>query len=176
MLPFNIKTLALAIAASLTVGFCTGYTTKGKFVKADQLESVIEARHQTAHAVQQSLDISSAVEKQITDSTSQSVVIRKKVAAIIKPQEPINEAHLRVDCSGIDIDVGVVQLLNAARAGTDPGATSYGNAEGKASSGLTLPELLDNDLEVVGLYHELSARHNALVDYVESIIKAQDGK
>lgn len=174
MTPFSdLRNIALAVALSLSLGFCTGYATKAKFVKADQFESVTEAQHQTAKDIEQSLETSSAVEKQVTDSTNKIAVIRKRVAAHVQPPETSNEAHLRQDCRDVGLDVGTVQLLNAARAGTEAGSTSFGNAEGKTPSGLAMPELLDNDLEVVTLYHELSARHNALVDYVESIIKRQ---
>lgn len=173
MLPTNLKNMALAVALALTLGFCTGYEVKAKFVKADQFESVSEARHESAQNVQESLETSLATEQKVTDSNTKIAVIRKAVAARVQPKEITNEAHLRPVCPGVGLDVGTVQLLNAARAGTDPVATSFGHAEGQAPSGIGLPELLDNDLEVITLYHELSARHDALVDYVEGIIKKQ---
>ena len=169
----NLKRLVIAVAVALSLGFCTGYEVKGRFVKAAQFESMTEAQHQTAKDIEQSLETSSAVEKQVMDSTQKIAVIRKEVAARVQPKEIQNEAHLRPVCSDAGLDVGTVRLLNAARAGTAPDATGFGDAEGKAPSGLALPELLDNDLEVIILYHELSARHDALVDYVEGVVKKQ---
>jgi hypothetical protein len=172
----NFKNIVIAITLSLSLGFCTGYMTKGKFVKAAQFESVTEAQHQTAKDIEQSLEQSSAVEAKVTDSTTKIAVIRKEVTARVQPKETHNEANLRPVCPSLGLDVGTVRLLNAARAGTSPDATGFGDAEGKAPSGLALPELLDNDLEVIVLYHELSARHDALVDYVEGVIKKQADK
>lgn len=169
----SVKNLALAVALSLTFGFCTGYQVKSRFVKADQFESVTNAQHQTAQGIQQSLEQSSAVEKTVTDSTIQVAAISKAVVKRIKKQEESNDANLRPICPATSFDVSTVRLLNDARAGTAPDASTLNDAEGQAASGLTLSELLENDLEVVSQYHDLSARHNALVDYVEAQIKKQ---
>lgn len=167
----NIKNIALAVSIALTVGYCTGYYTKSQFVKADQFESVVEARHQTAKDIQQSLEQSSAVEKQITDYTNNITNIRKVVTA--RTKESSNDANLRIACPDSLFDVGTVRLLNSARSNTAIDATAINNVESEGASGLTLPELLENDLEIVSLYHELAARHNALVDYVTEQIQKQ---
>lgn len=175
MLPTNLKNMALAISIALVVGFCTGYTTKAKFVKADQFESVTEARHESAQNIQQSLETSLVTEQKVTDSTTKIAAIRKEVAARVQPktQETSNEANLRPACSRDGLDVGTVRLLNSARDGSALDPASLGDGASQAPSGIGLPELLDNDLEVVQLYRELAVRHDALVDFVESIIKKQ---
>lgn len=38
---------------------------------------------------------------------------------------------------------------------------------------LTLKEFVDNDLEIVRLYHELATYHDALVDYVQHVVDEQ---
>lgn len=43
----------------------------------------------------------------------------------------------------------------------------------KLTSNATVADLIDNDLQVVGAYHELSKRHGSLVDYVESLTNKQ---
>jgi hypothetical protein len=38
---------------------------------------------------------------------------------------------------------------------------------------LNLKEFVDNDLEIVRLYHELATYHDALVDYVQHLVDQQ---
>lgn len=169
------RNIALAISVALLVGYSAGYYAKGRFVKADQFESVTEARHESAQNIQHSLETSLATEQKVTDSTQQVAVIRKAVAARVQPktQETSNEANLRPVCPGSGLDVGTVRLLNSARDGSALDPASLGDGASQAPSGIGLPELLDNDLEVVQLYRELAVRHDALVDYVESLIQKQ---
>lgn len=169
------RNIALAISLALAVGYAAGFYAKGRFVKADQFESVTEARHESAQNIQQSLETSLATEQKVTDSTQQVVAIRKTVAARVqpKPQETSNEANLRPVCPSSGLDVGTVWLLNSARDGSTPDPAGLVDGASQAPSGIGLPELLDNDLEVVQLYRELAVRHDALVDYVESIIHKQ---
>lgn len=54
----NIKNIALTASIALLVGYSAGYYTKGQFVKADQFESVTEARHESAQNIQHSLETS----------------------------------------------------------------------------------------------------------------------
>lgn len=169
----SIKNLALAVALALTFGFCTGYQVKSRFVKADQYESVTKAQHQTAQGIQQSLEQNSAVEKKVTDSTNNVTAIKRAVAKRIEAKEHTNEANLRPVCPATYFDVTTVRLLNSARANATLDPAILSDAEGQAPSGLALSELLENDLEIVSQYHDLSARHNALVDYVEAQIKKQ---
>lgn len=171
----NIKNIALATSIALAVGYTAGYYTKGQFTKANLFESVTEARHESAQSIQHSLETSLATEQKVTDSTQQVAVVRKAVAARVQPkiQETSNEANLRLSCPDSGLDVGTVRLLNSARDGTAFDPASLGDGASQAPSGIGLPELLDNDLEVVQLYRELAVRHDALVDYVESLIQKQ---
>lgn len=174
----NIKNIVFAASVALAAGYIAGYYAKGQFVKADQLESVTEARHESAQNIQQSLETSLVTEQKVTDSTQQVAVIRKAVAARVQPKvrETTNEANLRLSCPDSGLDVGTVRLLNSARAGAAFDPASLGDGASQAPSGIGLPELLDNDLEVVQLYRELAVRHDALVDYVEFLLKEQAAK
>lgn len=55
----------------------------------------------------------------------------------------------------------------------DPAASS--DAASQAPSGVGIPALIDNDLDIVKLYHELAERHNALVDDVEKELARRAG-
>ena len=169
------RNIALAISVALLVGYTAGYYAKGQFVKADQYEAVTEARSETAVDIQESLKQSTATEQEVTASTKQVVAIRKTVAARVQPktQEASHEANLRTVCPDSGIDVGTVRLLNSARDGSALDTASLVDGASKAASGIGLPELLDNDLEVVQLYRELAIRHDALVDFVESKLQQQ---
>jgi hypothetical protein len=37
----------------------------------------------------------------------------------------------------------------------------------------TVTEFVDNDLEIVGMYHALATYHDALVDWVQSVLDNQ---
>ena len=168
----NVKNIVLAVVLALSVGYCTGYYTKGQFVKADQFEAVTEARSETADSIQESLKTSAATEQEVTASNQKIAVIRKTVTARIQSKETQNEANLHLACHS-GLDVGTVRLLNSARDGSTLDAASLGDAASQAPSGIGLSELLDNDLETVQLYRELAVRHDTLVDYVESLIQKQ---
>jgi hypothetical protein len=134
---------------------------------------VAEARSETAESIQESLKTSAATEQEVTASNQQVAAIRKKVAVRVQPKETFNEANLRPVCPAADLDVGTVRLLNSARDGSTLDPASLGDVASQTPSGAGLPELLDNDLEVVQLYRELAVRHDTLVDYVESLIQKQ---
>lgn len=172
----SYRNIVLAVALALGVGFSVGFYTKGRFVKADQLEVVTEAQHQTAVDIQESLKTSLAVEQKVTTSDQQMTTIRKEVARRTQPKETTNEANLHAPVCDWRLDVGTVRLLNAARDGSALDTASLVDGAGKAPSEVGLPDLLDNDLEVVQLYRELAVRHDSLVDYVESKLKEQADK
>ena len=177
----NLRTLALAIALALTTGFVAGYGVKGRFVKADQLDAAIEARHETANDIQESLETSNLVEQNIAASNQQTAVVRKMAAANFKKKES-RDAEVQIPAQGsglvlsrdaCGLDLGTVRLLNAARTGSPDLAAAVGDAEGQTPSGLGLPDLVDADIEVAGMYRELAVIHNSLVEYVEGLVVRQ---
>lgn len=70
-------------------------------------------------------------------------------------------------------DVGTVRLLNAARTGTAVDAAGGSDEASRAASDVGIAKFVDNDLDVVQLYRDLAARHDALVDSVEQHLKEQ---
>lgn len=180
----NVKNMALAAVVSLVVGFALGVWTNEQLAKAKKLDAVVESQREVATDVRDSLNASIAVEEKITASTQNVQEVRKEVAKRVKPparkpavetpRENLPEAHanlrLRNDWT---LDVGTVWMLDSAREGLPFDPARLRDGAGEAPSDVGVPELIDNDLEVVQRYHELAERHNALVDYVESVIQQQ---
>lgn len=67
-------------------------------------------------------------------------------------------------------DVGTVRLLNAARLGLSAQSANLGNDQGDtAPSTVGIGEFASNDLQIVARYHALKIKHDALVDWVNSL-------
>lgn len=68
------------------------------------------------------------------------------------------------------LDVRTVRLLNEARANAqlENGSSPDGDDEESAATAVTGADLAMNDLDVVRMYHDLSARHSGLVDWVQA--------
>lgn len=184
----NIKNVLIAAVIGLAVGFGTGFYAKSQFFKADQLDTAVKVQEQTKADIKDGVQTSVAVEKKADQAVENVSAIRKQVAKRLadKPaqsvvisnptqQEPGNEEPRIGLCVHPDpsLDVGTVRLLNAAREGAALDPASLGDDASKAPSGIGIAELVDNDLEVVGLYQELAVKHNALVDFVEKKLGIQ---
>lgn len=175
----NLKNIAIAIVLALVVGFTTGFYVKGKFVKADQIDAVTETQREITANIQQSLKTSIAVEEKVAASTQNMQTIRKQVAKrISKHQETISETQPEAQIffnvrDRWTLDVGTVWLLNVARENVPFDTARLLDGASQAPSQIGAADFIDNDLEVVQLYHELAARHDALVDYVEGVIATQ---
>lgn len=171
----QLRNIALAVGLALAVGFSTGFYTKGRFVQASQLEAAIDAQGQTATEIAESTQASVVLEDSIAVSNKRIATIRKKVA---QTQKEANEANLKTPgAPACVVDGASVRLLNAARESQpDDRAAGSSDAEGQIPAPVAVSALIDNDLEVVGLYHELAKRHDTLVEYVEKLIAEQAGK
>lgn len=182
-----MKNLALVAALSTAVGFMVGAWTQKQFMKADQLDAVVESQREVAVDLRDSLKASVAIEERITASTQNVQAVRKEVAKRVVPppapqpqpvaettRENLPEAHANLrPRNHWTLDVGTVWMLDSAREGLPFDATRLRDGASQAPSEVGVTELIDNDLEIVQLYHELAERHNALVDYVESIMEKQ---
>lgn len=180
----SLKSILCTAAIAAGLGFAVGYDLHSRLTKADKFDAVVSAQEQTRTNVQQSLEQSAAIEVRATASTQQIDGIRKTVAKRIEAQHarsanaaavPDAQAAQAADAAPVacvpwTLDVGTVGLLNAARTGADPGPAGGSDAEGEASSGLGPQDLIDNDLQVVQQYRDLAERHDALVDFVHSLI------
>ncbi len=163
---------ALCLVAGLA--FLGGRHFESAQVARQQLDAAIRIQDSIQQEAALSVAKSEQVDQRIAASSQR---VRKAQSAVrerlSQPQEPTaNDAHPSPDSSW-QLDVGTVGLLNAARANTDPDTAGLGDAESQAPSGIGAEEFIDNDLEIVRLYHELAERHNALVDYVEEQMRKQ---
>lgn len=174
----NVKNVALVSIATFILGWGSGFYVKAQFYKADKLDTVIEAKVETANNITESIDRSAKVETEVRAGEQRVAVIRKTVAKRIQEKEKTSEPQTKMPSNPVcTLDVGTVSLLNAARDGTSSvRPDSYINAESQAPSSVGVAELIDNDLEVVQLYQELAIRHNDLVDQVREFLNKQQGK
>lgn len=69
------------------------------------------------------------------------------------------------------LSVGTVGVLDSARVNARLDTPSGGDAAFRTPSDIAVSDFVDNDLEVVRLYHRLATRHDALVEFVEQKMK-----
>lgn len=170
----DIKNTLIAATLCLAIGFSAGYYTKAQFVKADQIDAATESRHQTATNIETSLETSLAVEKDVAASTKKISEIRKETSAHLKEKRNDTKPQARCDAADAVLDWNTVFLLNAARASVTDGSSSGSDGKGETLTEIGVTQFIDNDLEVVDLYHELATRHDALVDWVEAEVKKRN--
>lgn len=172
----QLKNTILAALIALVVGVGIGYTARSKFERANKLDAAVKAERQTAKDIQQSLETSAAIDNKTAASSTGVEKIRTVTVERIIQRENEYAESAQASCHVVNpflLDVGTVGLLNAARAGEDFDTSRLGDEESLAPSGIALHEFVSNDLEVVKMYHDLAIRHDALVDYVESVINEQ---
>lgn len=180
----NLRNTLLALALGLLVGLFGGYYIKSKFVQADVVERVVEQRKDDAKAVTDMQKVESSLQKEVESSRSNVATIRKEIQYreiyVPVPKEPTDPAEepnpSALGCGERVLSLAVSGMLNAARADQPYDPAAWGDGKGEAPSGVTDQELIDNDLEVVGMYHDLAKRHNALVDWVSQEVEKQNGK
>lgn len=169
----EIKNIIVAVALAVIVGFGLGFYVKAKFAEADQVDRVIESRHETAQNIQTSAAASQKLDEKVAKSDGAVQQIRTIIKTRIVKEKANETIQMDRQISCGALDVGTVRLLNAARTGAAVDSAAVGDEASQTPSGIAVPELLDNDLEVVQLYRELAAEHDTLVDYVESLMKKQ---
>ncbi|WKZ86368.1 hypothetical protein N5B55_05280 [Ralstonia pickettii] len=175
-----MKNLILALVAGLLIGGLAGYYTKGEFEQAKEATQLREDKKESAQAVVDSGAANHALEQKIETGAKTATVVQKAVAKqLAKPvkrkdthEEPI-QCSLPAGDAALPFTVGTVRLLNAAREGVAVDAAAVSDGESEAPADLAVAEFVDNDLEVVRLYHELAARHDALVDAVQKKLNEQ---
>lgn len=172
---FNFKNYALTSILAIVVGFTCGYFVKGEFVKAENFDAAAKAQSQATIDIQQSLNESLAIEKKAAAS-SRKIDSARAIASQhfleIESRDAQVLHSVSTDCRPV-LDVGTVRLLNDAREGAASDPAIFSDGASQAPSDVGQAELIDNDLQVIGLYHELAIKHDALVDYVESLINKQ---
>lgn len=185
----DIEGILVSVFLSLIIGFGAGYYTESKFTKAAEVKAVVTAQKQSAIGEEKSLTVDSSINSVIAASSDAITTDRSRIASHLKtkstatlPKENTSESHFKLTAqqscadTGWTLDNYTVGLLNSARNSSIAYAPTGSDAAGKASSGISAAQFIDNDLQVVEQYKELATRHNALVDYVEGLIRTQAGQ
>lgn len=188
-----MRNLLIALLVGLLMGTSLGYYVKSRLVKADRVEHIVETRK---------TDVRSVVAMQKTEKVLQAKVESTKTNIDnIRKEVKRHETHVRVpakrskengtvgsgqvskdseansfasgSCERV-LNDRTVGLLNAARANKPFDPAPWLDGEGEAPSLVTDEDFIDNDLEVVGMYHDLAQRHDALVDWVSDLIVKQN--
>lgn len=193
----QFRTTFVAALIGVLIGIAVGFYVKHKFALAELHEAIAEQRKEDAHAVANMQAKEAALQAQLDEARTTIETIQREVQprVIYRPARspkggnvgisvPGNEQHGGVpapSCEGIAdgvdsfLDAGTVRLLNDARAGS-LGSPSGVDAEGEAAAEVSIYSFVQNDLEVVGMYHDLAIRHDALVEWVEGLIEKQQKK
>lgn len=192
---FAVKTL-LSLAILVAV-FTIGYDLGGDRQKAKQLEAVVTSQTDSNKEVLASQAKSIEVQEQTAASSHKIEAIKDEVAKRIEPNEPKVITKIVTKYVGVPddscntssgmpngetvietsrpwaFDSGTVRLLNSARANDTDSTTDSSDGSDQAVTDITVGKFVENDLEVVSLYHDQSVRLKALQDYVKE--KQDDG-
>lgn len=182
MILLNIKTVVLAALLGLAVGGVGGAYVTYKLVHGNEAEEVVEqlqdVRKDDANAVADSQAKSQAVQDELTkiDEFSEDFQqeARKQIEQQPRPDTARPDAPFVVEGSGLRLpyqheylSYGLVCVLNAARDNRKADCPAAGSYEASRTvTEATFAAFVANDLQVVRMYHELAARHDALVEYV----------
>jgi len=185
-----IRSTLLAFAIGCVIGFSSGFYVKHQFALAKLNGVITEQRKEDAHAVanmrakeatlQAQLDETRARIESIQKEVKPNVIYRKPavakpVATVVPSATSAPDIPVCPDVAdGADyfLDIDTVRMLDTARAGPT-GPASWLDAEGEAAADISLTDFIYNDLEVVGMYHDLALRHDSLVDWVDDLINKQ---
>lgn len=165
----NLQNILIAALIALVVGFGAGFYAKGKFVKAAQVDTVVKAQKQTTVGIRDSVKKSNEIDADVKKSNAQVKIITKTVIQRVKEKEDAAPAT----CPKFNFDFATASLLNSSRTGAAFDPTSISDEEGKAPTDLGIQGFVENDGTIIAQYRELAKDHDALVDYVESLLKKQ---
>lgn len=190
-----VEKIILKIVGALAVMalcFTLGYAVATSNQKDKQIEAATLTQADSNQEVLASQAKSIAIEDKVAASTQKIEAIKDEAVRRVEANEPkvITKTVTVYKCPGenhvsnandgdpmpaVSIETsrpwyfsnGVVRLLNAARANDTDSTASSSDASDQTASDVTVGKLVENDLEVVGLYHEQSERFKALQDYVK---------
>ncbi|HEO0817055.1 TPA: hypothetical protein U9M35_002911 [Acinetobacter baumannii] len=182
--------LLLSLAA-LVVAFAVGYDFGSDREKAKQISELTQAQADSNKEILKSQEESKAIEGRVGELTQKVKDISDKAVERVKANEPKVVTKVIERCSGDDsisnetgfspvsetvvevsrpwtFDYGTVRLLNSARTNDTDSAASISNVGDQTPTDITVSDFVENDLEVVALYHEQSERYKSLQDYIKS--------
>lgn len=189
MIPMLATSLATRIAAffskaavivvltviALLAGIYTGWTINSKLTQASHDKALSVALQAQRSELLKDLKKAEAINADLRTKseaiTALSADLKTQVTQSLKAQRKTNEelGHC------LDLNARTASLLNSARANVRPSDTSGpGDAKEQTLAPISAEEFLENDLEIVRLYHELAANHDALVDWLEQEMKKRN--
>lgn len=124
----NLKNILITAALCLAIGFGAGYYTKGKFAKADMVDAVSAARIETADNIVKSVEADKAIVADVKKTDSNIAAVKQAIHEHTNKEATQNDTKNQ-SCMDMYVDAYVVGMLNHARAGTAPSATSASDAK-----------------------------------------------
>lgn len=167
----GFKNVLLTATVSVAIGAGIGFYTSNQFHKADLVKALSKSQTQTASAIVQANKESQKIDSNTQFTNNRIDSIRFEIAKGVSKQ---NDDH-KICSLNWYLDIDTVRLLDSARTKTFDSAAPVSDGKGSAASNITTAQFLDNDLQVVKLYHELATRHDALVDFVNELMNQQAG-
>lgn len=178
----------LLTIAALAVVFTIGYSIGSDHEKAKQIDGLTQAQADSNREVTKSQKESIAIESRVSESTQLIEEVKKQAVERVKANEPKVITKIVTKYVGVPDDSstngninsestvettlpwtfgnGTIRLLNTARSNDTTSTTDGDDASDQTASSVKVSDLVDNDLEVVGLYHELAERHKGLQQYL----------
>jgi len=170
----------IAVGVAFAIGCYVGYDFRDDRVQAAQNEELQQV------AVQINQDVVKSAEAEVS-LVSETTEIAKNIDAIktlavkrVKAKENSRELPTleTVVVRPVEpvafVDVGTVWLLDAARRNEPLHSASISDEAAAEASDVTLSEFVENDLEVVKLYHQLASEHRALIEAVKSEMRKRE--
>lgn len=190
----------LVLAGAVLIGAAGGYHLKTRTIELAEARAKQQALHQTAVGVVAATARSQTLETAVDRSNAMidqiDAALHTRPLTLQPPKENHNAFAPSVvavtaplpttannalppatvanpACSDFVLDLDTVRLLNLARSGADLDTVTGGDEALGTASSITVSALIDNDLQIVKLYHELAKRHDALVSEVEAQLQQQ---
>lgn len=163
---------AAVVLVALLLGSFVGNQFTQKKVSALALKQAQQQIKDAAKALQRAVELNEQLEATVARSDASVTQIQKVLAQrpalvpVIKEVSHVSDPNQSA-CPAYELSAGHVGLLNTARQGLSLDTFLGGDEAFATASGLGVEVLVDNDLEVVKLYHDLATRHDQLVDEVE---------
>lgn len=160
---------AVAVVVAMVSGYVAGRMEGAVDIRRVELHAARQIAAEAAQGAVVATERSLALDQAVQDTAQRSQQIKVLVRERMTQPQPAadHEAPICPPAAAAVLDAGTVGLLNAARADLPASAASaIGDEEGAPAAAASVADFIDNDLDVVRLYHELAKRHDELVDFV----------
>lgn len=176
---FGLRTLVATFLIALALGMGIGSKLVHDYEAGQRAIAESEASRKLWRSQIANLAEMESAERRLEEVTNRYRKSLEKARAQI-PHSPV--VHVsptdgnpdRAACSGDPLlGISAVRLLSDAVQGTVADPAIGRHAEGETASALAVSGLIDHGLQVIFQYHDLAARHDALVDWVEKAVENQ---